>query len=181
MMKKSFARIVSEAYDSEDQEALIILAVSEMALSGLSEFEIARNLSITPSFAKHIVGKCKEMWVERAVQNGGDMLARELEHLEMLRRSAYADYQMSRVSMIAKMTADATHTEPEPDQPGDPRLLSALLSISERISKLLGLDKVKPVQVNLNTMTYEQLKSLDTAELARMYSEEVRKSTATPE
>lgn len=185
-MSRVWTRLNDQMTD-EDRHSVLLSEVARCVLHGNSDADIARELLLTPQLVAALVRECRDRWTERVGVSDAERLASEVANLEHVRSLAYDDYELSRISRIeqtrarvARDSGDIAHGLPIPDQPGDPRYLAQIVQTSERICRLLGLEAPQKVDHTLRAegMSLSELMKKDESELARMYSEEIARSSS---
>ncbi len=124
--------------------------MAKLRLQGKTAADLAAMFSLSERQVYRELAAIAADWKAQTLADTADLKAREAARLDMLEAEAYAAWERSKADWQKKTVEDrpgagsktaGRHAKVETGtSPGDPRFLSALLSIQARRATLLGLD-----------------------------------------
>jgi len=147
--------------------------ITELYLRGKTQYEIAALLEISQSQVNYDLKVIQRQWRESTTMNLDEAKAKELARLDELERTFWAAWESSKTERTqarqeknnAGATVKASMTKEQRD--GNPAFLAGVMGCIEQRCKLLGLyaaTKTQNLNVDLSTLTDEQLDRLDNGE-----------------
>lgn len=147
--------------------------ITELYLRGKYQSEIAKILGLSQGMISQDLKVIQRRWRESTTMNLDEAKAKELARLDELEREFWAAWEASKTERTqarqeknnAGATVKASMMKEQRD--GNPAFLAGVMGCIDRRCKLLGLDaatKTQNLNVDLSTLTDEQLDRLDAGE-----------------
>lgn len=136
---------------SREQRAADRAKLAQLALFGnKTQEQMAQEIGIDQTTVSRELKRIREDWRQSALQDIDEVIARELKKLDQLELEALQEWERSKRDWTKKVVEDKPRSKgvagksariETGSQTGDPRYLQVLISIQDRRSKLLGIDK----------------------------------------
>jgi len=147
--------------------------ITELYLRGKYQSEIAKILGLSQGMISQDLKVIQRRWRESTTLNLDEAKAKELARLDALEREFWSAWEASKTERTKarqekNVTGTTVKASMEKEQrDGNPAFLQGVLTCIDRRCKLLGLDaavKTQNLNVDLSTLTDEQLDRLDAGE-----------------
>lgn len=130
------------------ERSRILHEVSDMYLKGLKQWEISKELKISPASVSRAVILLQHEWRTERIENINELKVRELERVDVLERSYWEAWVSSKKDKVRKNTRSISGplgtTEEEGEtkecQYGDPRFLQGIQWCIDKRCEILGID-----------------------------------------
>lgn len=142
--------------------------VAEYYLKGTPQYKIADILKCSQSQVSRDLKQLSKKWLESSLMNIDEIKARELAKVDRAELEYWKGWERSMSIQTKKRVkksdrAGGEHKEQSLEEirsVGDPRFIDGVLRCIKQRSEILGIEAARKADVNLNTLSEQQLDTI---------------------